>query len=49
MVPLVVTTFDKLGPSAQGFLQSLAELPHQGENRHHLQTDTHTKRNVPAA
>ena len=26
MVPLVVTTFGKLGPSAQGFLQSLAGI-----------------------
>ena len=26
MVPLVVTTFGKLGPSAQGFLQSLADV-----------------------
>ena len=26
MVPLVMTTFRKLGPSAQGFLQSLADI-----------------------
>ena len=26
MVPLVMTTFGKLGPSAQGFLQSLADI-----------------------
>ena len=26
MVPLVMTTFGKLGPSAQGFLQSLADV-----------------------
>ena len=26
MVPLMVTTFGKLGPSAQGFLQSLADV-----------------------
>ena len=26
MVPLVVTAFGKLGPSAQGFLQSLADV-----------------------
>ena len=26
MVPLVATTFDKLGASAQGFLQSLADV-----------------------
>ena len=26
MVPLVMTTFGKLGPSAQGFVQSLADV-----------------------
>ena len=30
IVPLVVTTFGKLGPSAQGFLQSLADVACSG-------------------
>ena len=28
MVPSVMTTFSKLGPSAQGFLESLADVPY---------------------